>query len=274
MIVTADDVGLHEGMNAGAVTAHHHGIVTACSVVANGRALMHAVELLKDCPRLSAGAHLTLVEEKPLSSEAEVRSLVGSDGRFHSDFRAFAARYALGRIRISEVERELRAQIDLLTGSGLGLTHLNGHQHLHVLPRIFDLVLRLADEYGIGYVRIPTASVPAGTAWSRSVSMRVLSGFGENAARRSKRGSRARTVGIPGAGHMSASGLVALIEELDGGDVELVSHPGTETAMIAESYDWGYDWDQETAALCDPAVRAAIARRGIQLITPEDLKSS
>lgn len=272
MIVTADDVGLHEGMTEGAVTAHREGIVTACSVVANGRALKHAIELLKDCPRLSVGAHLALVEEKPLTPAAQVRSLVGSDERFHSDFRGFAARYALGRIRPAEVERELRAQIELLSGHGLRLTHLNGHQHLHVLPRIFDLVLRLADEYRIGYVRIPTASVPSGTALSRGVSMRVLSVFGERAARRASPGSRVRTVGLPGAGHTSPSALVALIEDLEAGDTELVSHPGTDTSRIADSYDWGYEWDQETAALCDPEVRAAIARHGIELITPEELK--
>jgi len=39
LIVTADDVGLHRGMTDGALQAHETGIVTACSVVANGAAV-------------------------------------------------------------------------------------------------------------------------------------------------------------------------------------------------------------------------------------------
>ncbi|MBV8546255.1 MAG: ChbG/HpnK family deacetylase [Acidobacteria bacterium] len=50
LIVTADDVGLHPGMTAGAIRAHRDGIVTACSLVANGVAFYDAVERLREVP--------------------------------------------------------------------------------------------------------------------------------------------------------------------------------------------------------------------------------
>ena len=62
LIVTADDVGLHPGMTAGAIRAHRDGIVTACSLVANGVAFYDAVERLREVPSLEVGVHLTLVE--------------------------------------------------------------------------------------------------------------------------------------------------------------------------------------------------------------------
>src|SRR4029079_10266433 len=68
LIVTADDVGLHRGMTEGAIRAHRDGIVTACSIVANGRDFDDAVARLRDVPSLEAGVHLTMVEEIALTT--------------------------------------------------------------------------------------------------------------------------------------------------------------------------------------------------------------
>src|SRR4051794_33530066 len=68
LIVTADDVGLDRGMTEGAIRAHREGIVTACSVVANGREFDDAVARLRDTPSLEVGVHLALVEERALTT--------------------------------------------------------------------------------------------------------------------------------------------------------------------------------------------------------------
>ena len=68
LIVTADDVGLHRGMTAGAIQAHRQGIVTACSISANGRDFDDALARLRDVPTLETGVHLTLVEERALTT--------------------------------------------------------------------------------------------------------------------------------------------------------------------------------------------------------------
>src|SRR5207247_1632342 len=47
LIVTADDVGLDQGMTEGAIRAQREGIVTACSIVANGRQFDDAVAKLR-----------------------------------------------------------------------------------------------------------------------------------------------------------------------------------------------------------------------------------
>src|SRR5437867_1397844 len=159
LIVTADDVGLDRGMTAGAIRAHREGIVTACSVVANGREFHDAVARLRELPSLEVGVHLTLVEERALTTEAPMpRNYV----RF-----LFARR--------TDVERELRAQIEKVLATGLRVTHLNGHQHLHQLPRISRIVRRLAREYGIGYVRV----VKDRGGKSRHLSMAMLNMLGD-----------------------------------------------------------------------------------------------
>jgi predicted glycoside hydrolase/deacetylase ChbG (UPF0249 family) len=242
LIVTADDVGLDRGMTAGAIRAHRDGIVTACSIVANGREFDDAVARLRDVPSLEVGVHLALVEERALTTGAPMpRNYV---------------RFLLARR--GDVEPELRAQIEKVLATGLRVTHLNGHQHLHMLPRIRRVVERLAAEYGIGYVRV----VNDRGGKSRRLSMAVLNRVAAAAPGR-------YTIGVADAGHISTKSTIELLDHVK--DVtELVTHPGLGVTGYAH---WGYAWDQETRALCDPAVRAAIDARGIELIAPNALRS-
>jgi predicted glycoside hydrolase/deacetylase ChbG (UPF0249 family) len=264
LIVTADDVGLHRGMTDGALHAHESGIVTACSVVANGAAFHHAVEWLRDYPRLSVGIHLALVEERPLA--ANVESLVGASGILHGSYYEFIPRYFARRIRLDEVEREFRAQIEAVLAAGIKIEHANGHQHLHLLPRIFTLVQRLAEEYRIPYVRIVDERKRG--RGLRETSVAVLSRLGRAARARSGIRTNDRTIGVTNAGRVAAAAdLIALLDDVDG-LTELVAHPGVGESELHEAYDWGYAWQSETNALCDPTLRDALVARNIELISP------
>ncbi len=267
LIVTADDVGLHRGMTEGAVRAHREGIVTACSVAAAGADLGHAVDLLRGCPDLDVGVHLALVELAPMSPPSRIPSLTDGRGMLLPSHRAFAIRYALGRVSTAEVEVEMRAQIERVLAAGLSLRHVNGHQHVHVLPGVFDVVVRLAADYHIPYVRIPDDRATAGAPLARRAAISALGRLARRArARALAAGLRAsdRTIGIADAGHLDTARLLRLLALVEG-ETELVAHPGIGGASIEQSYRWGYAWDAETDALCDPRVRDAIARAGIEL---------
>src|SRR5687768_4367037 len=108
LIVTADDVGLHPGMTEGAIRAHREGIVTACSVVANGAAFEDAVSRLREVPSLEVGVHLALVEERPLTVL-----------RFPKKYTSFVPLYLSRVISLAAIESELRAQIERVVTSGL-----------------------------------------------------------------------------------------------------------------------------------------------------------
>jgi hopanoid biosynthesis associated protein HpnK len=273
LVVTADDVGLHSGMTHGAIQAHDHGIVTACSVVANGRAFEEAVEILRDRPSLDVGVHLALVGERLLSPPERVRSLVDRNGVFLKDFRAFTRRYLLGAINGAEVEEELRRQIERLLAAGLRIVHANSHQHLHVLPRIFEIVLKLAEEYHIPWVRVPREPAAGGFSL-RSLEIAILNRIGARARRRlsgSPLRTADRTIGILEAGRLTPERLSNILEDVEG-ITELVCHPGLGDEALKAAYDWGYEWDRETAALCDARVREATHGLGIALTTFHNLQ--
>lgn len=243
LIVTADDVGLHRGMTEGAIRAHRDGIVTACSIVANGREFDDAVARLRDVPALEAGVHLTMVEEHALTTGKPMPK---------NWLRFIFAKH-------DSVPDELRAQIEKVLATGLRVTHMNGHQHLHLFPRVFQLVQQLAHEYRIPYLR--TVDDRGGTAGPlRRSSIGALNFLGRRAS-----GSNDRTIGVREAGHLK--NIERLLDHVDG-VTELVTHPGVN---VDQYQHWHYEWDAETRALCDPALRDAIARRGIQLVSPSQV---
>src|SRR5262249_38282483 len=168
-------------MTAGAIEAHRNGIVTACSLVANGREFDDAVARLRDCPSLEVGVHLTLVEEKSLTTGEPMPR----------DWKRFLIS------RFGDIEGELRLQIERVLVSGLRITHVNGHQHLHQLPRVAKIVRRLADEYRIGYVRVVNDRGGQG----RRLSMAILNQLGDGAR---------STIGVAEAGHLTAERIVQL----------------------------------------------------------------
>lgn len=262
LIVTADDVGLHRGMTQGAIDAHRYGIVTACSIAPCGAAFEHAVDSLRPVTGIDVGAHLMLVEGRPLLPPAAVRTLVQPNGHLLPDFRRFIGRYVVGRISLDEVERELSAQLERLAGTGLRLAHVNSHQHLHLLPGVFEIVVRLARTFSIPFVRV-VRDAGGGGGPLRRVSVHALSVLGRRMDTHGLRTSD-RTIGVAGAGHLSSASLVALLDRVEG-VTELVAHPGVGNRELAATYRWKYDWEAETAALCDPVVRRAIDARGIRL---------
>jgi chitin disaccharide deacetylase len=275
LIVTADDVGLHPSITLAAVEAHKHGILTACSVVANGAAFEHAAAVLRDLPTLSVGVHLTLVGEKPLADREEIPSLVTPMGELLSNYGSFALYSSMGRMRLAEVEIELRRQIEAVAESGLTITHFNSHQHLHALPKVFDLVVRLACEFGVPYVRLPRDRWPRGHAGlARRLAVGALRVLASRAKSRLRPGTSVvtndSTVGIAAAGRLNRKRMLEVLP-LVRGLTELVCHPGLDDEELGRTRGWGYGWRAELDALCDPAVRSAISDCGITLVSPADV---
>jgi predicted glycoside hydrolase/deacetylase ChbG (UPF0249 family) len=155
LVVNADDLGLTVGVNDGIFDAHDLGILTSASLFANAPATADAVRRARSRLSLGVGVHLALVDGMPTLPAAEVRSLVGADGRFRPSWKPFVLDALRRRISDAEVERELSAQIERVIGMGITPTHLDAHKHVHGYPPVFAIVARLAVRFGIPVVRVP-----------------------------------------------------------------------------------------------------------------------
>ena len=278
LIVNADDFGLHAAVNRGILTAHTEGIVSSASLMAGGAAFDDAVRIAKQCPQLGVGVHLTLVGASPLLPVAEVSSLLDEAGDFYGSYPLFIKRFLRGKIRLAEVERELAAQIDRVRMAGIQPSHLDSHQHLHVLPGIGGLVLDLARRFSIRAIRIPAEPVAFIGATPATVGRLVGRGgltmlanlFRQHAAAAGIRTSD-HFYGMLAGGQLTEPAILAILRRLPPGDSELMTHPGFADESLADAFRWDYQWDAERQALTAPAVRALLAERQIRLISFREL---
>jgi chitin disaccharide deacetylase len=261
IIINGDDFGLHHNINQGMLLAHTKGGLTSASLLAAGEAFNEAVEIARQHPQLEIGVHLTLTQIKPCASVDQVPVLVNADGHLPSDHFAVIKGIVTGRIPEAQIETEFRAQIERVRATGLLISHLDSHQHLHVLPRVAQITARLAREYGIPALRLPREhicwphSLPVMAASRRfvqSIGLRLLSKHAAKTFRRAGLAFPDRFKGFVNAGHMQRdiSRYLALPRH---GITEIGCHPGASTTELAQIFDWGYHWQEELAALCEVA---------------------
>jgi hopanoid biosynthesis associated protein HpnK len=283
LIVNADDFGLEEEVNSGIIAAHQTGVVTSASLIPNGAAFEGAVALARENPRLSVGAHLTLTRGPSLAGAPvlkgdEVPTLVGGDGLLPQSPAVLTARIALGLVNLRHIEKELRAQMDRILIAGVRVTHIDSHQHIHMIPPVFRIVAGLASEFDIAWLRLPAIwarrqSGPAAEPFQRLKCM-LLSWLARwNSKARAGEGLRSAEyyAGIDFSGRLCEDVLQDIIGSLPDAIVELSCHPGSDDARLSRSHPWGYTWSRELSALCSPRVRQAIEKSGIRLVSYSDL---
>lgn len=153
LILNADDFGMCHGQNLGAIRSITEGLVSSCSLMAPTPWCLHAADFLRRHREVPFAVHLTVVSEYrhyrwgPVAPPAEVPSLLDESGYFFGDDRFD---HMLETADICEVETEFRAQIEAVRTLGLQPTHLDTHYGPHEYRHdIFDLVFRLAREYGL-----------------------------------------------------------------------------------------------------------------------------
>jgi hopanoid biosynthesis associated protein HpnK len=270
LIVNADDLGLTPGVNRGILRAFQDGIVTSASLLVTGSAFEEAVAFARQNPELDVGLHLTLVEEQAVLGREVLPTLVDETGRFPRTSSEFFRRAALGRINWDEVEREIAAQIARFQKTGLRLSHLNSHQHLHVFPRVFQIVRRLTN--GMDNVWIRNSAGP----WRKSPGVpmrRWVQQLGLNLTCLSARGLHGPPPQMPDgmygfevSGCLTRSALEQILRKIPDGVYELICHPGEDDAGTRKRYShWGYRWAEELEALTAPETRVFLKEQGIAL---------
>jgi len=270
LIVNADDFGLSEAVNEGIVEAHQRGIVTSTSLIASGAAFEHAVALARAIGTIDVGVHLTLTEEEPVSNRKDIPTLLDGDGRLYLHTTSFVKHYLAGRISLDEVERELDAQIARVVSSSLRVSHLDGHQHVHMVPGIRRIAGRLAEKYGIPAIRFPKEPPKPYMFREGGAAGRLLQLFALNAfcAAADIRGAKRpdHFVGFFYGGRLTKPNLMQVLESLPSeGTCELMCHPGRQDAGSPRAH-WQYRWPDELDALTDRDVGEWLQSRGIELV--------
>ncbi len=261
LVVHADDLGIDVARNRGIAEAFARGVLTSVSVLANGPAFDDALRRLRERPGADVGVHLNLTEGKPLHGGA---TLVGSGGRFPGKEAARGNLLEGGDADESEVEAEFAAQVERALESGLPVSHLDGHQHVHLWPRARRACLAVARRFGIAWVRTPIEDAVDEPEGARC-SLREL---GDRAGRLRDElpaagcGTADRFVGESTIGRGSLEGVRRLLASAGPGLTEWMVHPGyAATGSVPFS---NADRERELRLLADPALRSFLDDQGFR----------
>lgn len=273
LVANADDFGLSSGINRGIKSAYCEGILRSASLMPNGPAFDDAVGIARANPGLGVGVHISLVDERCIAPVERLRGLVAADGSLPSSHGSFVKAFLARRFDVAQIRIEIEAQVGQVLAAGIAPTHIDFHQHLHMLPGVFDVVLNIAQSTHINVVRIPLDHAPQAGSVARRLQTRILSVFCmRNASKLAKAGVRFshHFHGLGQSGNMNESNLLATLCRLKPGVNEVMMHPGFSDPATAARYDWGYHWEDEHAALVSKPVRRFIEERSIRLATFAD----
>ena len=271
LIVNADDFGLTDEINQGIIQAHKKGILTSTSLVASGEAFNRAVVLARQHQALDVGVHLTLIEEKSVLAKAHIPTLVNTQGYFRVSALDFIRDYLLNRINMTEVRLELCAQIRKIRDEGIFISHIDSHQHIHILPRILNIVIQLAREFQIKAIRAPFEQPKwrdflSLRKWPRLVKQLGLNLSCRNVYHLLKDYAPDHFFGFLDGGTLDTMRLARVISQLPQGVSELMCHPGFDGGRSIEKYaHWRYNWWDECCTLTHQSIIDLISNKKVML---------
>lgn len=277
LVVNADDFGISARINEGIIAAHRTGIVTSTSLMAVGRAFEQAVQLCRSAPTLDVGVHLTLVAERPLLPGTS--SIIGDDGRFPASAGAFLRRWLTGNIRLKDVQAEWSAQIERVLDNGIRVTHLDSHQHVHILPGLAELSFCIAAQYDVPFVRVPVEHFQLDRWPGRHEISRMMGAtalwtswmLARLAGARKMRLQPPHFLGFQDGGRLDDLRLRRMLRTLrPGRTYELMCHPGLRPDE-PDLQSWAYGHEVEFRTLTSPAIESEITAQGIQLCSFAEL---
>ena len=256
----ADDLGLSTAANRGILCAHEAGVVTSTSLLANLPGAEQGAMLARRAPALEVGLHLNL-------TTSPARTLVGPDGQFRP-LRTQLLALLFWRVDPDEVHAELEAQLARARALGLSITHLDGHEHVHVFGAARAPVFAVARSTGLAVRRPRERGLhDAGKVLSILPRRMILfSACGGPEWRDIPHADTMLDLTGPARG-CSAAWLIDRLVRMRG-VVEVLCHPGEAD---------GPDEDplrerraEELALLTAPGLRARFAEAGLQLTTFRD----
>ena len=252
LIVRGDDIGSFHAANTGCIKSFTDGIVRTVEVMVPCPWFPEAAEMLNEHPDLDVGVHLLVTSEwsamkwRPVTGES---SLTDRNGYFYpmvwpnDDFPPEMTFRESG-YRLADVEKELRAQIEVAMKNIKNISHVSTHMGFTSAdPAIEDLVNRLAKEYhidintsGYGVQSMPMVRPKSGSFQDRAAA------FAES------------------------------IMQLEPGTWLTVEHPAVDTKEMETighkgNYNVGKERQIVTDIFTSEIVREAVKKKGVKLIS-------
>jgi len=249
LVVNADDAGFASSTDDAILACARCGVVRSASVAANGATAATFVERAR-AAGLDVGLHVNLTEGPALAGpHATLTDAAGSFRWAKDELWQYAAQ---GLLDPDEVAREVAAQWAWMEERGAGPSHIDGHNHVHLLPAVRAVLAGRAESL---WVR---------TAQDRVPPPRIFPG--EFARWAAETGPGRRTDHFTGYAFSEAPEREVFLASLEGTDgvTEFMVHPGRRPGG---PFPDSAQREREAAILCDAELMVGLERRGIRVVS-------
>ena len=153
IIVNADDYGISPGTNAAVLRLAQAGAISSTSLMVNMPWVEEIRDVVQACPHLGIGLHVNLSQGRPVLDPGAVGSLVDERGFFRPPM-VLARRALSGRVVLSEVRREIQAQIARARAlAGDRFDHWDSHQGTHRFEPLASAIMASCAAAGVPAMR-------------------------------------------------------------------------------------------------------------------------
>ncbi|MBL7872443.1 MAG: ChbG/HpnK family deacetylase [Cyclobacteriaceae bacterium] len=252
LIIRGDDMGYSHSGNLALIQSYQKGIETSIEVIVPSPWFPESVKMLQQNPRVDVGLHFAITSEwdnvkwRPLT---DCPSLKNEDGYFYP--MLFKNKFYPGQAvmdhtyTLEDIEKEMRAQIELAIKYIPRLSHISGHMgSLAFAPEVKALALKVAAEYKLPVVDAQSTFI-------------AYTGFDFRNKTTEER----------------MDGFIAMLDKLeDGKTYVFVEHPGLDDAELRAISHFGYEdvaqgRQDVTTIFTSEKVKAAIIKKGVKLVS-------
>ena len=230
----------------------------------------HAVKIAKKNPELNVGLHIVLSNGKSSLQIVEIPNLVNSKCEFSNNKFWCGVNYFFNNKARSELKKEIQAQFKAFKKTGLKLDHVNAHNHMHLHPTIFNLIIEIGREYNLTAIRIPNEPPLNSIIYNkkeffmRYIRWLFFSIFTYQMEKKCKNNKiifNNYIYGLHDSGHMNIDKLVRIIPHIKDGITEIYTHPSTEN----DNTLYNYEFVEEYKALIHARIKRTIEKFNIEL---------
>ena len=249
LLVRADDIASFHDANVACIRSATEGIAQSIEIMVPCAWFPEAVKMLNENPQVDVGVHLVLTSEwneikwRPLTN---ARSLTDNDGYFLPVIWGDAGNMNClknNAWKLDEIEKELRAQIELAQKSIPHVSHISTHMGFAGMDStVVNLVNRLGEEYHL--------------KTEKDFSLKRMNGW-----------DKVKTL------DEAITRFVENIQKLSPGTYLFVEHPGLdddEMRTISRS-PIAVDRQRVTDVFTSEKVKKALKNKGVKLVSYSDL---
>jgi chitin disaccharide deacetylase len=150
IIINCDDLGASKEINDSIFDLMEQRRVTSATLMMNAPETEDALRRIGKYPYCSFGIHLNGTEFTPLTTHPGLGPLLNEKGEFAKKLKHFPL---TAEVR-EGIFAEWCAQIERAQAAGVPISHIDSHEYVHNVPRLFGVFKRIQRKFHIRKVRL------------------------------------------------------------------------------------------------------------------------